>query len=69
MDWLEQFIREDGRSYDLDGVVRELSGLTEAEVEWTAERLRTLLEAGFGETQALAELRLQAAGRPWLERE
>ena len=42
-----------------------LSGLSRAEVAWTADRLRSLMASGKTKDEAKAIVKAEAAGKPW----
>lgn len=42
------------------------SGLTEAEVKWTADRMQALMKAGATAEQAKATVKEEAKSRPWI---
>ena len=62
---MEQFRNPNG-SYNGIKALAAWSGLSEAEVKWTAERMKALIKSGVPAKQAIATLKEEAKSRPWL---
>lgn len=61
----DRYKNPDG-SYNGIAILADLSGLSEAEIRWTAERLRHLMRVeGKTPEEAKAIVRVEAADRPW----
>lgn len=60
----EAFRNPDG-TYNGIKALAQISGLSEAEIAWTADRLRALLKAGKSKDEAKAIVRAEAVSRPW----
>lgn len=52
-------------TYDGVGVLAELSGLTRAEIAWTAMRLKALFAGGASKAEAKRIVAEEAKSRPW----
>lgn len=46
-------------------MLADLSGLSRAEVAWTAKRLQQLMAAGSSKAEAKAIVKTEAAEKPW----
>jgi len=52
-------------TYDGIAMLAQLSGLSRAEVAWTAKRLQELMRAGSTKDEAKATVKADARDRPW----
>lgn len=64
--FLEEFRNPDGKTYNGVAMLACLSGLSEAEVAWTAARVRRLMiDDGLSRGEALERVKAEAKSRPW----
>lgn len=61
---IEQFANGDG-TYNGVKALAFLSGLSEAEVAWTAKRIQELMRAGSTRELASAQVRKERKAQPW----
>jgi len=62
----DRYRNADGKTFNGVAMMADLTGLSQAEVRWTAERLRQLMHAdGKSKAEALAIVKAEACHRPW----
>lgn len=66
MTMFDRYRNADGKTFNGIAMMADLTGLSQAEVRWTADRLKQLmLVEGKSKDEALAIVKAEAADRPW----
>ena len=62
----DEFKNPDDKTYNGVAMLARLSGLSEAEVAWTAARVRELMsDNGLSRSEVLERVKVEAKARPW----
>ena len=67
MTMFDRYRNADGKTFNGVAMMADLTGLPQAEIRWTAERLKQLMHSeGKSKDEALAIVKAEAAARPWV---
>lgn len=66
--FIEQFKNKDGSTYNGAAMLANLTGLSQAEVEWTAKRIQHLTSVErCSKEQAMAVVKAERVNKPWIK--